>query len=52
MLSAADGYAALGRQDLALSLYKKLLAEYPKEPAAQEARTSLKAAGVAVGEER
>ncbi|MDV2478780.1 MAG: tetratricopeptide repeat protein [bacterium] len=52
MLSAADGYAALGRQDLALSLYKKLLAEYPKEPAAQEARTSLKAAGEAVREER
>ncbi|MFQ6672065.1 MAG: tetratricopeptide repeat protein, partial [Candidatus Tectimicrobiota bacterium] len=52
MLAAADGYAALGRQGEALALYRKILAEYPKEPAAQEARASLKAAGEAVGEER
>jgi tetratricopeptide (TPR) repeat protein len=52
MLSAADGYATLGRQGEALALYKKIIAEYPKEPAAQEARASLKAAGEAEGKER
>jgi tetratricopeptide (TPR) repeat protein len=51
-LAAAEGYEALGRRKEALALYKKIFAEYPKAPEAAEARASLKAAGITVGEER